>query len=347
VGADGRHPCRNPLIKELGLQSASPVRPRQYTVGVNRYAWLLAALPLLLSACGKKPAPQADPADPVPVESSAPPQGSANKPPVKPSQPEPEDLIPKAKEVPGAFDPAPAGSQGWKPARRSAVELARAVDDNIANRKNYSWDFMLSTSQPEGISRTVGKGYVVNDRKFRYDYAAFGDLRNEFVSKNSVVADGSQISVFTRQGYSTPVSVGSLDRAKVKNILIDFPSRFSELFFAGIGTKSRPMTDFLTAVSKPGSGYKVVVEDKSVMLRDEPMNTQRILVTRPMNAAKKTKGLEMEIVFQADKLVPLSALVTQESPDGQQQKQSWGSLWHLQPNQKFDPKLFVIPETTF
>jgi hypothetical protein len=314
--------------------------------------------PVTRSASNEAPTPSQPAKEPPKTTPSAHPSEPAKKPePSAPVQtPKGEiKLNPKAIPKPNGpaeppkalYQPTPPGQEGWHVSKLKALDLAKKVDAKLAGLKGASWYWRVFGSMPEGVSQAFGEGMVVGPTKFRYQYPAFGTNMDEYIVRNTWIADGKQAALLSRKGLTDPKPVAKLNRAANLRLTQEFPNRLGELFFAGIGTNQRPLTAYLAEVTKPGSGYKVVTEDRSLLYEGKSVNNTRILVTRPADKKKKTSALELEVVVNANYLLPVSARVSETLPNGKKRQHTWGAQWKLDKGQKFDPKQFEIPAGPF
>ncbi|HEY0868022.1 MAG TPA: hypothetical protein VGE01_11615 [Fimbriimonas sp.] len=293
--------------------------------------------------------PEKQPGTNEPSETSVAPDRPAAKPappqPAQKGQKKPANGLPPLPQQ--MFEPSRPGTEGWTKSAQSAMAIAKKVDEKMASLKGVSWQWRTFAELPEGRAQSYGTGMVAGPKKFRYEFSVIGASKQDPVSKSTWVADGTNASLLSRQGVSNPAPVERVDRGKTQNIANEWPKKLHELMFAAIGSNKRPISTYIAAVAKPGSGYRVLTEDRSILNEGTAYNNSRILVTRLADKAKKANKLELEMVFNSNYNLPVSARVSETMPNGRTYLFTWGGNWNLDQGQKFDPAKFEIPAGPF
>jgi hypothetical protein len=278
---------------------------------------LLAIAVLSLAGCGRKPAAGAGAAAVAPR-----PGGTGALDPGK------------APEIPVNVEIGEAGTDGWKEAPGSLVELGASMDEAMVVTEP-----LLCTGEIVYDDPSVGK--MTMKSKARIEDAQTFDI--EFTvpetagSWDRIRGDGTKRAI-RKAGLWEPLGrFSSSPPSFTEQRLMEWPSEFPEQMFASFIDGTQVWSKLFGAWAKGQGGYKATFEEQTFKRGEKVRSHYRVL-------AQTQQGGDtmVEILVDKERLRPLTIRVIGTNAEGKEYKMMWTGQWNV--GGTFDEKTFAIPD---
>jgi len=229
-----------------------------------------------------------------------------------------------------------AGTQNWKPAQISAPELGRRMDQAMAAFKGVYAEATLLLDVPAGKGDIHSKIEVFDPARFRYEYS----LPETNVSPYIVIADGAHQAELdgrrSRWTQATPLSKPTRLKPGSPDVLVrEFPDRFPRYLLDPVVRSTAAWESLLGAWASGKAGYRAVVEEKTMPVQGKQRLFYRVI------AQKAADDTRVEVLLDAERLVPVTVRVEKRRPNGKMSQVQWQAKWSF--SRKLDPKRLRIP----
>ncbi len=238
------------------------------------------------------------------------------------------------------YDIDPEGTRGWDVASNDLAGLGALIDDALANLKVsmaeavLTWEIADKNNPEQKDSMRLQPVILIEDgRTFSITYA----LPETRASWNRLVGDGSRRSAridkkWIEQPKFTARRAPKMSRAEVE----DWPMSFPEGMFSFFFRSQDAWAPLFSAWQNGVAGYSATVEKQLVRKGTVQRELYRVV-------AKTEKGdpTEVEIIIDADRMLPLTVRAIRSGPGGGESRIFWTASWAF--GGSHDPKEFEIP----
>lgn len=292
----------------------------------SRSITILCVGALVLAGCSSK---KPDDTKPNAVGSNSPKPGV--------DSPIPEGLLPSPPEFAEPSEPPPKGSKGWTKTELAAAQLADEVAGAMANLNGVYGEArtLILTAAGKGQHKSVIR--IADAKHFHVDYF----VGKEAPSSASLKSDGTTKASFSGKGVTdqTPVGTASADANLTDTELVEkWPYEFSRLMFRGLVDGKDAWKPVLMGLARGEGGFETTVEKRERKVGDKTVRNFRVLAVRKASSAKKLGECTIEMVFDADRKLPVTIRVDRKDAKGSPYRLHWSAGWNF--NQKFDAKVF-------
>lgn len=292
----------------------------------SRYITILCVGALALAGCSSK-----KPDDPKPgaVGSNSPKPGV--------DSPIPEGLLPTPPEFADPSTPPPKGSNGWTKTELAAARLAEDVGDAMSNLQGVYGEARTVIKTAAGSGQHKGVIRIADAKHFQVDYF----VGKESPSSASLKSDGTTKASFSGKGVTDQAPVGTAGSdAKLtdKELVEKWPFEFSRLMFRGLVDGKDAWKPVLMGLARGESGFETTIEEREKKVGDKTVRNFRVLAVRSASSVKKLGECTIEMVFDADRKLPVTIRIDRKDANGNPYRLHWSAGWNF--NQKFDAKVF-------
>lgn len=238
---------------------------------------------------------------------------------------------------------APAGSQGWKPSKIAALQIAKQMDARLAGLRNAFGDIRVIIDFPDGSRASSEARLFVKDPKtFYLESVALGsDQPGKEVFGYKLISDGRYVTEYTPAGWSSPVPLNRRKTAEAPPSR--WPREFTRVAFAGLGTGKAVWTNLIKACARPGSGLSVRSEERETKVGSRNVLTRRLLVSRSAAETKRHGPLSMEIIVSGSRNLPVTIRTSEARPGAKPRDVLWSTYWTLDQPGGMPSERFVLP----
>lgn len=190
---------------------------------------------------------------------------------------------------------------------------------------------------PEGNANARSVYKIQDPKRFRVDFLAVKELP----STAMLLANGTTKREITLGEPVKSLAVGArspVAQLPPSKMLERWPREFSRLMFLNLTDGADAWTPVLSALSRGEEGFRTSVEERTVPFRGKQVKSVRVRAVRNAEAAKRLGACEMEMVFDAERYLPVTVRVISSDTKGKPWQLQWSAGWNF--NQKFHPEEF-------
>ncbi|CAN5442409.1 hypothetical protein BH11ARM1_BH11ARM1_08460 [soil metagenome] len=332
---------------------------QHYSVRIGTAALATITLAILAVGCAKPDeqdpnaktsSKQETPSVTTPPEQKVAENGPASKDPAQDS-PSKTSLIDKAKQTiskplpTNAIKPVPAGSNGYVPEERSALEIAKDAEAHIASLSGVVGEYSAALEFGGGHGTSMGYMSVKGPKAYRADYVSLvpGTL-NAFIRRETLVVAGNKTATLNGDSSWSTASDISTYVAEAKKPVEKWAETFPRTIFSSL-SGGQPISDLVANAVK--EGLVVKTERHLTGNASKTVLQRRIIISRKPADAAKLGALDIEVVVDGKFHLPVTVRTNYEPPKKDPVRIMWTSRWaKMQTGQKFDQNAFVIPKPT-
>lgn len=194
----------------------------------------------------------------------------------------------------------------WTPSKTSALSIAQLADKKIAALRRVECETELEFEMPyrrgSGNSKAVSR--IQDSKFFALKFPVITFVKRSEIHNVRIAADGKSsrwVEATLKKPVVQPVSqLRVAANAKPEDWVMQHP-RY--IYGAAIG--ETPFTDLIRKASKPGSGYQVKLEARTIRRLNVPYPQYKMTVTRTKTAEKKLGALRLEAVIDGQLGLPV------------------------------------------
>ncbi|MFM9873661.1 MAG: hypothetical protein ACKVQS_09385 [Fimbriimonadaceae bacterium] len=233
------------------------------------------------------------------------------------------------------IDPNSDKWEGSTPAEAPDAEnLGSKIDNGIANLPATFAEISMECVDRGAILRSSPKAKIQDKNHFSIEYTFPEDQG----ATNSITADGSERAMFESGKLKKLAPLGKeetrvkLSRAEIEEFARRMPADGFRYFSHG----DRPWSALVAGLQDPKNGFNVKVTEMDA----NPIGEKRPFY-RLIAQSKKGNKLDIEIVVDSKRNVPVVFRATQKYADGQDRRLVWKAEWKFGGN--FEKNEFKIP----
>lgn len=157
----------------------------------------------------------------------------------------------------------------------------------------------------------IGKGFLLEEclfatpKKFHVQYPLLSEGKFP-VQKISLVSDGKLLGIKSEATGRVTVKPLPARWPLPSNLVKSWFYGGVGYLFTAVGSATNPLTALVKAANKPGSGYEVYVETRTVTLFKKPTKYDHIIITRTPAQTRKKGRLSYEIAINDYFMLPTS-----------------------------------------
>lgn len=326
-------------------------------LSVKRFIWVAGVVAVGLYGCGSHPAsvPPSGTTSPGQTESK---DQVANQP-GSPSQgtTQPNDPVASTNETPtkgtetrtadgskpGSAKVAPkvpTASEGWSPSTTKAEALAKSADLKVGSLKSASAKIVYDFKD---IGKTKGSGFskcdiaIKDPSKFRVEFPSIGEKISR-ISKDTVIADGTRLTVLNSDGMGPKVPIGSWPIRSISR-MEDWMEGFPSVIFSPL-RGSKPLGDLVATAMKQGGAPAATVEQRTFEYKGHVFTQKRLVIHIAPNGRPT---IDIKVVIDGEHNLPVTIDAVRNSSKADAMMVHWTAAWDLNPKQGFKSDLFMLP----
>ncbi len=232
----------------------------------------------------------------------------------------------------------------WRKSNEKPQVFAKKVDSGLFNIKNALGEAGYNCRYFDG-----GKGQAIlvnriRDRKtFRVEFVKTAEGTDNPLSFQTLIAKNGKAHLLWGNAGFRPLAPGKdPGLMPASSSFVDlWPRHFQQAMFqsyiTGVGSFSR----LVAGLAKPGSGFNVRVETRTMSGSGKSIPQMRIYAARTAAAQKKLGKASIEIVADRLMWLPLHIRVDQTNVKGKSAYFEWVSRWNGP--KKFEESYFTVP----
>jgi hypothetical protein len=237
-------------------------------------------------------------------------------------------------EKPGSHDPE------WKPQATAALQIAQRADEALRNLEGVHGAAQMTMTLPEGTATATGEMKIRSRDTYQL---TFIDFENGFPKNARAVADGRTRTILGERIVHKPIDRPD-PAPPTPKLMEEWAKELPRRAVSGFLERRTVFSEYVEALSRPGSGYTVRTEVRKMMLNDVEMPFHRIVATRTPEAVAKDGPHTIELIFDGDKNLPV-LIHTRLEPKGELPTEiRWQAGWRGE--QRFEDSDFVVPKAT-
>ena len=313
-----------------------------YTVDVNRF-YVLAGI-LAVASIGCSPSPSPSTSSSTSGQSSVPATSDSGSKPTQnasdhkdaagPSATAPQGDKPQTgSKGPVSAEDKPSASVNTRlPTPVTAEELFKSIEAKMGGLNHATAHVTVLYKSEKGRGTSNSTVSLVDQNKYRVEYTDYTGMRP---TQYALVKNGQRSTVMKAGGPGDANVANALPK-KFEGPLLNWFEAFPiQVFSTTWGAK--PLSDFLAVAKKSGASIKV--EQRQFDFKGHTFHQKHVVVH-----GKTDRGHTFDIIMVVDDqhVLPVTIDAVQDLGQSSEANIRWTSAWDLQPDQKFDSKLFAI-----
>jgi len=240
----------------------------------------------------------------------------------------------------------PNSDAGWGKATVSAAKLAADTDLGLSYLKNSGCFAMVRFSGKDGKGSSQCQSIIKDASTFHVEFPmvyvekiATGGT-GPVVRKAWANANGTRLAVFSggeSKMESKPLGVAKLSPAVTPD---QWTLLFPKIMFSALRS-GHPFGDLVAAVSKPGSGFSVKVEEKSFYYEKQILHQRRLTIRK---TDTHSKPFFISATIDVSRGLPVTIETTGNPPGRPAMTVLWRGQWGQVNPKKLTSNLFVVPK---
>lgn len=263
----------------------------------------------------------------------------------KPTSPTPENNAnaekrPPMPELPKLDKPeSVATGKEWKKTSVVTKDLINSIAKATANMRDTQGRADISFQNYEG-NGTMSAYYRIQDPS-TYQL----DLPNLIGMPvlSQITANGMLKQSFHGGKFTKAVKLdfrSFYSSIKTNELAMAWTTDFVPLMFRGLIDRNDGWQTLLTAFGDPKGNYTFTTQQRDMTYQGHVIRNYRFLINRKAAAAKKEGKLEMEIVVDGTRYIPVTVRVDATDTKGNVFRANWSAQWNFK--QTFSPQQFEL-----
>ncbi len=221
-----------------------------------------------------------------------------------------------------------AGKEGWSRSTLSAQDLGRKIDDALINLKATYIRLSLYCQDAEKRGLNTGDASI-NDKD---NYKILYQVPTDPTRSRIVISQAGRRKQLIGDQWNDAQPPTVEPAALRKRWAMNFPY---ELFGPLYGN-AHTFATLLPALTSSSDGFHAVVEQKTIMFRQQPATFYRVLAEQP---STKTR---YEMRFDGRRFVPVTIRINSVDASGKDLLVQWNGDWRFDRN--FSAETFRLPQ---
>lgn len=239
---------------------------------------------------------------------------------------------------------APSLSGNWRLSAMTPAQLAAAVEQKIGGQKAISGEINNTVEFGGGHGAMICYLALLDAGTYKVQYPVLVSKPSPTFQRYTLMASGGKYaivdSVEAPRGIRPLAELKNLESGSVNDWSVNFGR---DLFTIPAG--GHPLAHLVALAQKPDSDLVVTVEEQNVAARGTVFPQKRLLITRKPSAVARKGALSIEVVVDADRMLPITVRSSIEPPKATPTRMFWTIRWNLRPDQVFGKGVFDIPAT--
>ena len=235
----------------------------------------------------------------------------------------------------GSAVKTPTALEGWTNSTMTPEELAKQSDAKVASMTKATAHVAVYYKGVKGMGTNKCDVSIVDSNQYRAEYPVFTGSRPVVFGliKNH---DKSAIIKVGGPGENDPTAALP---GKFSGKLSDWVEEFPSLMFTSVWG-GHPVEDFVQAVKKQDPAATIQVQERQFDYQGHTFHQKKIVVKSQLGSGQST---DVTLVVDGEHGLPVTIDAVKNLSQSGEVSIHWTSGWDLHANQKFDPKLFVVP----
>lgn len=233
----------------------------------------------------------------------------------------------------------------WTPSKALPLAIAQMADKKIAALRRVECESIIDFQMPKrgGTGHSTNVSQIQDSKYFALEFLVISFKKQSEIESARIRSNGKKAR-WTQASFKKALTfpVGKVRvAANVKPE--DWLMRHNR-FVYGASLGETPFTDLITRAQKPGSGYQVKIDQRTVRRRNVPSPQYKISVVRLDSAAKKLGPVRVDAIIDATLGLPVT-VASQGQLKGQEAITVVNNLrWKVR-RKNFDLGTFTLQST--
>lgn len=194
----------------------------------------------------------------------------------------------------------------WTPTKTNPLSIAQMVDKKVASLRRVECETEMQFQMPQrkGLGNAISVSRIQDSKFFALRFPVISFVKKGEIHNARIGADGKQTvwaEATLKKPLKQPLSkLHVAANAKPEDWVLQHPRL---LYGATIG--ETPFADLVRRATKPGSGFQVKINSRTMRRLNVPYPQYKLTVTRTAAAAKKLGAYKVEAIIDGKLGLPV------------------------------------------